>query len=286
MKVSVDCIPCFLRQILGVSKLLYKEEKLRYGLIKKSIQIFSELPLKEMKPPQVAKRIYSFIKEESGVEDPFREIKRRSNKIAKEITRELRSFVRESDNPFETSLRLSIAGNIIDYGQAKGVDDSSIRESIEESLRVDLDMDLIKRLYKEIEESKNLLYIADNAGEIFFDKLFIENVPARNISFAVRGRPVINDATREDAIEAGIDKICRLIDTGDDTPGIILEDCSEEFVSEFEDADLIISKGQGNFETLSDMRGKKIYFLFKIKCIPVSEETSKRLGSTVILCRE
>ena len=285
MKVSADCIPCFLKQLLELSRLVYKKKDLRYGIIKRCISVLSGLPLKEMKPPQVAKRLYSFIREESGVEDPFREIKKRSNQIAKMITEELRSVVEESDDPFETALRLSIAGNIIDYGQAKGVDDSSIRESIEESLRVELDRNLIGRLYKEIEDSKSLLYIADNAGEIFFDRLFIENMPTRNITFAVRERPIINDATREDAIETGIDKICTLIDTGDDTPGIILEDCSEEFVSAFNEADVIISKGQGNFETLSDVEGKRIYFLFKIKCIPVAEETSNRLGSTVVLCR-
>jgi len=286
MKVGVECVRCFLRQLYEVTGIVYKDRQAQLNLLKECVARLSELPLSNMKPPQVAKDLHSFIKKRSCVSDPYKEFKKMSNITARSLVKRLRSRVKDSQNPFETSLRLAIAGNIIDYGQARDVNDEVVENSIKESLTAELDLELVNRLYKDIQKADTVLYIGDNAGEVFFDKLFIENFPKRNVVFAVRGGPIINDATLEDAREAELHKLCRVIDTGDETPGITLEESSEEFLSVFKQADIIISKGQGNFETLSDVKGKRIYFLFKIKCEPVSYETGYEFGRTVILCRE
>ncbi|RLB11320.1 MAG: hypothetical protein DRG27_01420 [Deltaproteobacteria bacterium] len=287
MKVSIECVPCFLKQIYEVTGIVCKDPKDQLSLLRECIVKLSELPLRDMKPPQVAKILHSFIKKKSGISDPYKEFKKMSNLIARSLVEKLRHKVKDSEDPFETSLRLAIAGNIIDYGQARDVNDKVVENSIEESLSAELDSALIKRLYNDIQKSDFVLYLGDNAGEVFFDKLFIEHFPKHSVVFAVRGAPIINDATVEDVIEAELHKICtKVIDTGDETPGIVLEDCSKEFIDIFKKADIIISKGQGNFETLSDTKGKRIYFLFKIKCEPVSHETGYEFGRTVILCRE
>ena len=284
MKVFVVCIPCFVKQITEIAKIVSNDQDFQMDLLRDALATLSNIPFHKLKPPQVAKRLHELVKEKSGIDDPYLEIKKRSDALAKRLTDELKKLVKESDDPFEIALRLAIAGNIIDYGQARNVDDSIVEKTIQETLDAKLDKRMIKALYLDIKKSSSILYIGDNAGEIYFDKLFLQMIPNSSITFVVRGRPIINDATMDDAIEAGIHKLTKVIDTGDGTPGVVLEDCSNEFIRAFSEADLIISKGQGNFETLSDIDDKKIYFLLKIKCEPVAQITGHKLGESVILC--
>ncbi len=286
MKTNIACIPCFIRQITEVVSIASKDKNTQLRLLKNSLAFLSGLSLYELKPPQVAKLIHNFIKNETGISDLYKDIKARSNKFARSLFKEMEDLVKKSQVPFETSLRLAIAGNIIDYGQAKDVNDDTIKKSIEDSLNAKLDLKTIEKLYKDLQNAKNILYLGDNAGEIYFDKLFISQIPNKSIIFAVRGKPIINDITIEDAIEAEIHRLCDIIDTGDATPGIILEDCSDNFIKIFSKADIIISKGQGNFETLFDVKDKKIYFLLKIKCDPVADIVGYKLGETAIICNK
>ncbi|RLB13001.1 MAG: hypothetical protein DRG39_00325 [Deltaproteobacteria bacterium] len=286
MKVSVTCIPCFIRQLSEVIGIVSKDNDFQLSLFKETLRELSQLPLSQLKPPEVAKILHNFIKQRSGVSDPYAEIKKRSNEFAKTLIKELEGYIKDSKDPFETSMRLAIAGNIIDYGQAGEVNNLVVKKSIDDSLNARLDTELIRCLYHDASKANHILYLADNAGEIYFDKLFLQRIPSNSITVALRGAPIINDATMQDAIEAGINRICKVIDTGDSTPGIILKDCSKEFVDAFLGADIIISKGQGNYETLSDIEDKKIYFLFKIKCVAVAKDTGHKLGETVILCNK
>ncbi len=287
MKTTIECIPCFVKQMKELVKVVLNKPDDQIKLLKETLSFLSKIPIQRLKPPQVAKLLYGFVREKTLVEDPYRKIKEFSNKLAKDLLPQLRSLIKESDNPFETALRLSIAGNIIDYGQARKIKKDVVEWTINRVLKARFKEDVLNELYCDIEKSKRILYIGDNAGEVFFDKLFIEQFPGHaQITFCVRGGPIINDATREDALEAGIEKICKLIDTGDFTPGVILEECSEEFLEEFNKADFIISKGQGNYETLSDLLEKKIYFLFETKCEPVSKNTGFKIGEPVILCNK
>ena len=187
-------------------------------------------------------------------------------------------LVHNSENPLENAVRLAIAGNIIDLGIKTSITNADIQKTIKDSLTAPLNQVIIEEFRSDIESAQDILYLADNAGEIVFDRLLIEQLPEKKITVAVKGSPVINDATMEDAISTGLTKIVPVIDNGSDGPGTILETCSDEFLSRFEQADLIISKGQGNFETLSEI-DKKIYFFLKAKCSVIAQHLQVPVGT-------
>jgi uncharacterized protein with ATP-grasp and redox domains len=178
-------------------------------------------------------------------------------------------------------LRLSIAGNIIDSGVNAAIRGSDVLRSIDRAMETDLDMRAVDRLRSAINGSTDILYLGDNAGEIVFDRLFIECMPYENVTYVVRGAPVINDVTHTDAQEVNMCDLVTVIDNGSDAPGTILEDCSQQFRERFSSADVIIAKGQGNYETLSDVN-KNIFFLFQAKCPVIARDAGCQVGSFVV----
>ncbi len=192
----------------------------------------------------------------------------------------LRDQVAASDEPLMTAAHLAIAGNIIDLGAKSGLHEDEVHEALLHSTEKPLEGD-IEVFRSEVAKAKRILYLADNCGEIVFDTLLIEQLGPQRVTLVVRGMPIINDATREDAITAGLDQIVPILGNGSDVPGTLLEDCSEEFRKTFDSADLIVSKGQGNLETLSHC-GKNIFFLLKVKCPVVAESVGLPVGSHVL----
>jgi hypothetical protein len=156
----------------------------------------------------------------------------------------------------------------------EAVQEKVIRQVLLETARIDLQ--------KAIDAAKNILFLGDNAGEIVFDKLLIEQMPMDKISYAVKGFPIINDATMEDAIDTGMTGLVKVLDNGCDAPGTILELCSEKFQEVFRQADLVIAKGQGNYETLSGVNDKDIFFLLKVKCPVIAQDLECECGSIVV----
>lgn len=181
----------------------------------------------------------------------------------------LKSLITNSANPLKTAIKLAVAGNIIDYGAHSVGHD--IEQQILTLLKKELAIDQSDALIETIGKAKRILYLGDNAGEIVCDKLLIETINHKNLTFAVRGKPVINDITLEDASSVEMEKHCSIIDNGYDAPSTLLEHCSDEFQEAFEHADLIIAKGQGNFEGLMNHKNKNIYFLLMAKCVPIAE---------------
>ena len=179
-----------------------------------------------------------------------------------------KKLVNESKDSFSTAVKLAVIGNIIDYG-AHSVGDN-ISDQIESFLQKDLKINMTEKLQSEIKKAKRILYLGDNCGEIVFDKLLIETIDHPNIIFAVRGMPVINDATLLDACQVGMDKVCKVISNGADAPSTLMELSSPEFIKEYQRADLIISKGQGNFEGLMKDNHPNIFFLLIAKCDPIA----------------
>jgi len=186
-------------------------------------------------------------------------------------------------DPFNMAVRLAIAGNIIDLGPNLHLSEAHIRESLEQSLATPLDGDS-DAFRREIDAAREILYLADNAGEIYFDRPLLKRLPEGRVTVAVRGLPVLNDATLKDAREAGLHELARLMDNGSDAPGTVIEDCHDAFRAAFESADLLIAKGQGNFETLIGC-GRPVWYLFKAKCAVVAREVGKPLN-THLLMRE
>jgi uncharacterized protein with ATP-grasp and redox domains len=229
--------------------------------------------------------IQRVVREITGCEDPYREAKDASNSIALQLYPQLKRMVEESIDPLETAIRLSAAGNVIDFAVHSEVDLDSIESSIESCLSAPMAVNVVADFRAAAERAREILYLGDNAGEIVFDRLVVEELPMERISFVVKGRPVINDVTLLDAQATGMAEIVAVIDNGSDIPGTVLEDCSDSFRRRFEAADMIISKGQGNYESLSDA-SRDIFFIFKAKCPVITMDVGCEIGSVVLLHKE
>lgn len=281
MKTYLECIPCFITQTHKTLERLIDDEDARQEILRQILKTAAELDFNQS-PPMMGRIIHREIRRRLGDSDPYREEKAKSNRLATALYPGLKSKVQESTNPWETSLRLAIAGNIIDLAMDRKVTPQEIDNSIEEALIQPLPDGSIEKLKTEIKEANSILYIGDNAGEIVFDKLFIEQMPMDKICYVVRGRPILNDATMADAREVGLTDMVEVIDSGSDIPGIVPEECSPGFVHRLNEADLIISKGQGNYETLSD-EGRNVCYLFKAKCPVVARDAGIETGKIAVL---
>lgn len=215
----------------------------------------------------------------SGIDDPFAEEKAESNRIASVLYTEWKPKVLASDDPFELALRLSIAGNIMDYGANNRFD---IHQTIEYVNAVDFAIDHTNLLHNAIIQAKTILYLGDNAGEIVFDKLFLETINHPGVTYAVRGGITLNDVTFKDAELIEMNTVARVISNGFDAPSTVIARSSAEFLAEYHSADLIISKGQGNLEGLIDENDPRIFFLLMVKCDLMAEKLNVVKGSFVV----
>jgi len=280
MKASLDCIPCFVRQALETARLVSEDTSVHERLIRDLLHWAGEMDFAQS-PPVLGQRIHRRLREITGVEDPYRTIKDRHNRIALGLYSELKSRMENASDTFAMAVQLAIAGNVIDLGAKHGSYEVDILSSLQRALEETIvgDMELFR---KTATGAHRILYLADNAGEIVFDRLLIEQLSPERITVAVRGAPVINDATMADAQAAGIHEIVEVIENGSDAPGTVLKDCSQQFQRRFDQADLVIAKGQGNFETLSAEK-HNIFFLFKIKCPVIAAHVGLPVGAHAVI---
>lgn len=277
MRMHNDCLPCIARGSLDAAKLATDDEALQLEIVRTVLKKLSMFDVKSP-PPLMARVIAQTVKKITHVDDPYDQIKKRYNDFALELFPELEKKVNVSS--FETGVRLCIAGNIIDFGTHNTVGKQKVLDTIQAAMTLDI-TGHVALLQRAIETATKILWIADNAGEIVFDKLLLGKMDRDKVTYAVRGGPTQNDATLEDAIYTGLTKIVTVIDTGAAIPGVLLEYCSDEFKIAYKEADLIISKGQGNFETL-DHTDDRIFFLFKAKCPVVARHAECNLNDMVI----
>lgn len=229
--------------------------------------------------PAFSRDLHQILKLYSTNADPYLEIKKQSNDLVLALYPSLKQMVLESENPFDTALRLAIAGNIIDFAVG---DQHNLDATIHKVLHSDFAINHSAQLKEALSTAKTVLYLGDNAGEIVLDKLFIETLMHPNLYFAVRGAPVINDATFDDAQYVGIDAVADVISNGYDAPSTIVDRCSPQFQELFNKADVIISKGQGNLEGLLDKTNKEVYFLLMVKCDVIAEALGVKKGDFVV----
>lgn len=280
MKTCFECIPCFVRQAFEAARLATDDEAIQEQVLRNVLRAASEMDLKGS-PPVMGQHIHRLIRRLTGENDPYRRIKERFNHVALGLYAELNERVKRSPEPLETAVRLAIAGNIIDSGVSNHIDETHIHNAIEHALTAPLAGGL-KGFHEAVSKAENIFYLADNAGEIVFDRLLIEQMPLEKITFVVKGSPVINDACIVDAQATGVADLVEVIDNGSDAPGTIIDECSEEFKKRFENAELIIAKGQGNYETLSDVE-KNIFFALKAKCPVIANHIGCEVGDLVFL---
>lgn len=272
------CIFCFTRLIQKLLEKHVEEEKKKLELSKYLLSYLSNIDTSQP-TPVIARDIHAILRESLNNPDPYKKEKKEHNELILNVYDYLKERVNNSPNPFKEALKLAIAGNIMDFGPS---DEFNIMETIFQLGDKEIALDCSKELKNQIEKAETILYIGDNAGEIVFDKLFLETIKHPNVYFAVRGAPVINDVTQEDAKMVGVDKYAHIIDNGYDAPSTIIEKSSEEFRQIYQKADLIISKGQGNLEGLMHQNDKRIFFLLMVKCQVIGDHIGLKKGDVAI----
>lgn len=280
MKTFVECVPCFVRQTIDTMRAVGADEGQMQEALRAVLEHASRMNFEDP-PPVMGRDIHRIVRRIAGNGDPFEAIKRRQNEFALELLPRVRALVESAGDPFEAAARMAIAGNIIDLGAKTSLGEREVLATIETALHVPLDGD-VSELQAAAEKARSILYLADNAGEIVFDRLLVERLGVERVTLAVRGAPAINDALMADAETAGLTEMVRVIDNGSDAPGTILPDCSREFVEAFEGADLVISKGQGNYETLSHSTDRDVFYLLKAKCPVIARDIGCERGALVV----
>jgi len=245
-----------------------------------TLEILREIDLRST-PPEIGAKVHRLVRNVTGHPDPYRAIKRTCTEHALALYPALAERVAASKDPFATAARLAIAGNIIDLGVPDApFDRDALSDDIEDVLQRPLTVDAMEPLRSEIAKAETVLYLGDNAGETVFDRLFIEQIEAP-VTYVVKATPVLNDAVMEDALQAGLDQVAILITNGYEAPGTLLDHAPASFREEFERADVIISKGQGNFEALSATPGR-VFFLLRAKCAVIARHLGLPQGSLIL----
>ncbi len=254
------------------------EEK-RNGLVSKMINEISGIDLDNSYSPEITRNILKKLEGESTITDPYAKEKQDSNRELLKRYNEFKTKVNESDDKFDTALRYAIAGNIIDFGPTHRFD---VNETIERVFTTSFAIDHSKTLKEKLEKAETVLYLADNCGEIVMDKLFLETLKHPNVIFAVRDKPVLNDATIKEAKEVGIPEVAKLMSNGDDTPSTLLHRVNAGFKNIYDSADVIISKGMGNFEGLMDESDPRLFYLLMVKCPVIGKKVGAEKGDFVV----
>jgi damage-control phosphatase, subfamily I len=278
MKADFECIPCILTQGINTVRKVTDDRNIHRDVINYIMDRLRNTEL-SMTPADHSNLAYEAVREVTGVQDPYKDEKHDLNRAAMELYPKLKQIVAESDNPLHTALKIAVAGNMIDLGIAHKFDiKQDLKQIIEEGFAINDYADFKSSL----DRSDRILYIGDNTGEIVFDKVLIEELGPEKITFVVKGGPIINDATLEDAQQIGLDKICRIISTADNSIGLPPSAMTSEIKECFNKAGTIISKGHGNFETLSETNNN-IFFLLKAKCTLVAKELGVKFGQVVLV---
>jgi len=282
MRLKPDCIICNLSIVLRTLKIISKDEEFLFRNMKKAVDAISLVNVEQF-PPELGGIVYKTIIESTKVRDPYKYIKRKQNDLILKNYSNFRKSVLNSKNPLFEAVRFAIIGNVIDFGINKVIDfTKDIKDSLEKEIFIN-DYRLFK---KELEFSEKILYIGDNSGEIVFDKLLItqikETYPDKKIIFVCREAPIINDVLIEDALQVGIDKYAKVMSSGMKLPGTILKYANKDFVNELRNSDLVIAKGQGNFEGMEEEAIENIFFLLKAKCNVVADYLRCNIGDLVI----
>ena len=276
MKTYIDCIPCFMNQALRAGRMATKDEVKIRELLNNVGCMIKDIP-PDSTPPEIGNRIYQEVKRITGVEDPYIDIKNSNIKEALALYPDLKKIVNKSENRLLTAIRIAIAGNVIDFGVNK---EFNLIEDLNQILKQDFAILHFDEFVEELDKAESVLYLGDNAGESVFDKILIEELN-KPVIYVVREIPVINDVTLKEAIDSGLNEVAEIISSGTSAPGTILALCNENFLKRFKGADMVISKGQGNYEGLSNS-DRSIFFLLKAKCEVIANNLGVKENDIVL----
>ena len=276
MKTYLECIPCFMNQALRAGRMATNDDSVIKQILDETGDMVKHIPM-DKTPAETGRIVYDIVKKRTGVSDPYRAIKKKHIEDAKAILPELEKIVELSDDKLLTAIRIAIAGNVIDLGTDRPFD---LVKDVKRVLEQDFGIFNYRQFRKHLEQTNEVLYLGDNAGESVFDTVLIKAL-GKPVKYVVRHQPIINDVTLEDAVASGLDQVAGLVDSGSEAPGTILEECTPEFRELFNNAGMIISKGQGNYEGLSNCK-RDVFFLLKAKCVVISRHLNVETGSIVL----
>jgi hypothetical protein len=282
VKLNLDCIPCFQRQALQAVRFISDDEELHQKVLREVAKKLLESNW-DATPPELAHEVHRIVKRLTNENDPYRAVKKESNDAVLKMYPALKKQVEESSDPLRTAVRLAIAGNIIDFGPLQNFD---LEETVKEVLKKQFAIDDYEKLKEELNDAETLLFFTDNAGEIGVDKLlvetFLETRKLRKIRFVVKGGPIINDATLEDAVYMGLCDLpnVEFLKMSNGESGTGPERNSQTVKKWITEHDLVISKGQGNYEGLSEHNS--LFFLLMAKCPVIASDLGVKVGDIIL----
>ncbi len=261
-----ECISCLMKNLDKVPAEATDDKRLEY--MQRVLRIFADAD-KSSSGPVMVRQIYDIQKEMFGMENDFTDIKKYFNNLILEKEKDIRNNINKATDPLKLAVQYAMIGNYIDFGAMNTVDEAKLNELIDNANADEVADEPYKELVSDISTAKKIVYLPDNCGEIVFDKVFIskikEQYPDAQITVLVKGGAILNDATMEDAVQVGLDKIVTVMGNGNNIAGTCLEKLSKEAKVVIDDADVIISKGQANYETLRKC-GMNVYYIFMCKC--------------------
>lgn len=273
MKMQEKCLPCVVNQAIKVADMVGMKEK--GNLLRRVFSYLSKVDYNAITSPELIGEIFSIIKEETGNQDPYKETRQKYNKMFLERLPVYEKEIEQSKNPFEEAVKYAIIGNVIDFNPIHELTIRDVERHFKRLKGENLEINDAAFLQKELETAKTILYLGDNCGEICLDKILLKKIKAMNpkvqIFFATRGAAVVNDSIEEDAYLVGIDEVATVVSNGDSSLGTVLSRTSKEFLQIYEKADVVIAKGQANYECLSTEK-KNIYFLLMTKCQAIAKD--------------
>lgn len=282
MEIKLDCLPCIFRQVLESARMATDDKKLIREIMNDYARMVPEIEDNTM-APIIAGKMQKLIKEKTGVVDPYQKFKERNMEIAKKFLPIVEKEIDKADDSVFAALVMSAMGNSIDAGVSLNVD---IEKNIELALKNGFVKSDYNKFKKELNRVDDLLIIADNAGEAVFDKILLKELNSYDlkITYAVREIPILNDISKKEVKDLGLEKYAQIISSGSTAPGMVMEEASQEFEKSYKNSDIIISKGQGNLEGLSDVR-EEIYYLLKAKCNLVADLLGVEVGDFVFMLK-
>ena len=275
MEVFVECLPCMLRGALEAAQIATDDQAVQRQIMEQAIGVLSNYQAYQ-NAPDIARHFQRIVKAQTGNTDPYLQIKQRDLDKALRLLPQVRSFVESQDDPLYWALKAAATGNVLDTAITLDYDTSGFDAEFKTPFAVCDQPVLLEKL----KTAKTLLLIGDNTGETVLDTLVLRQFPNLALTYAVRDVPALNDTTMDEAIASGLDQFAEIISTGCDVPGVLLEECSEEFTECFFSSDIVIAKGQGNYETLSESP-RDIFNLLKAKCPVIARVLDVPLNSFV-----
>lgn len=281
MKIDNACVECIINQSRRVTEAIRADSTLSKRMVDRVEALGKTFDFKKT-PPEVASYVYEQMAQIAGMDDLYGELKAHATEKAKTFIPQLHQELENSSDRLLTAIKIAVAGNVIDLAAEVTFD---LHEEMEKIFETNFAHDDVDQLESALKNASTLLYIGDNVGEHIFDYLCIETLqqlyPNLEISYMVRGNPIINDVTMVEAKEAGFDKLCYLVDSGVNTPGFAYERANEASQKLFDEADLVITKGMGNYECLSPSPRTNLCYLLKIKCNVVANSLGQNVGDIV-----